>query len=898
MGDAARLLLVEFAVIDRFHRATEFPRLQGRARQEGLECRWLRVAVPPDVLHNLGTDGAGLPPEDRAALRDFILGFDPTHILFSRRPAASLVRILDAGESPRRFGYLGGPVDAEAFLGFGGPRNARPPAPDYSWIAGNAAAESLEPLPFVVVGDECRYNKSTAGNPFFRGVDLSGLKRPGGCSFCERPANRKGASEAVLPALERELSAVEKTCPRPKGRRLKIRLSGDPLMRRIDEAAGRILRLGMRPAEFLLDCRADMLLRTSRKFEKALRLLRRTKHRFSLSLIGIENFSSTELQRYNKGVTSSQNLEATRLLFDWEARFPDVFGFREYGGLSLITFNPWTRPEELDLNIAVAELAGIGCVLGKLWTGRLRLSRGLALEAKARQEGLIAEGCGDALLETAKLNFYENEVPWRFQAPEMEAVNRLLTRFALESPSLEDPLSQAVGIFLKEGIDAGLAPTSSAHLVVLAAQRQAWANGKVEPTEVLSAARALLSKCPRALSSGGVDWLRPSSLTEETVKARLAGKPVLKLEPIHPDDLKTWRSLDFLPNVELRRRPWDEAQGVPVWELFCGRDRKEVRRAVALTGLGAAEPSRKNGGKTTAGVGRLLGYPKCCCRAHAADPGPIQERYFWRHVANRIAVSGSVPWEMNPAGQGVEHVPCTLRCAPSLTGARRRLASSRGKGGGDLKNPHLLLWGYEGCWVELRPQASVGERFRYRAGAFSGRGPDVEAVLEGDELALGGETVLVLREGRPYASLSGRAFLWWHKKAFQADFWRELIALRRTVPPPPRSEPRGSELVDSRILALALASVDCEFQSREIDCQSRYDGDVIRLSLAGKNCGLLLAPRSSYRGPFFAELPSFYACIRGETKRTSADDELLKNYLAALARQDGALRAAFKIDAQ
>ncbi|MFI5360708.1 MAG: radical SAM protein [Elusimicrobiota bacterium] len=80
---------------------------------------------------------------------------------------------------------------------------------------------------------------------------------------------------------------------------------------------------------------------------------------------------------------------------------------------------------------------------------------------------------------------------------------------------------------------------------------------------------------------------------------------------------------------------------------------------------------------------------------------------------------------------------------------------------------------------------------------------------------------------------------------------------------------------------------------RLVPCRSSYEGGIIRVALAGRSHELFLAPRSTYRGAFFMELPSFYVGVRGEAAMTSAEDRLLRAYLRLLARQDAAMKAAF-----
>jgi len=908
-----RLLLVEFAVIDRFHRAREFPVVQGLARRDGLKSLWVRFAVAAGSRRLGAAAGAALPPEDEARLRRLAGAFQPSHVILSAPPEPSLARALRSAAAGVRLGCLGEErprpssravgldlAGVPAFLGLPRRRaewtSAADAALDFGWIAGNEAARTLEPLPFVGAGHECRYDKAFARNAFFRGVDLSRSLRPGGCSFCVRRENRGRAPGFSARGLARQLSAIEKTCPRPDGQPLWVRLGGEVFVSEIEAVVRVLRRAGMRPVELLLDSRADALLRSAAGLERALRRLAGTGHRVSLALVGIENFSGAELERYNKGLTPGQNLEAVRRLFDWETRYPRCFGFRKHGGLSMITFNPWTQPQEADLNFAVAELAGIAGAMGKLFTGRLRLYPGLPLEAKARRDGLLRARCADPMLETARRNFYGTEIPWRFQAPEMESVDRIVTRFSLETPRREDALARDVGALLRDGARRGLPPQRLAHFAILAALQDAWAGRRSGPAALLRAVRRWVTRF--ALDNNeAVAWADPDSLRPDGVALRLASKPVLKIEPIRGRDLPAWRALGFLPNATFRRRAGSASE--PVWELFCGRDAAEVGRAVALS---EREASLSAGAvrRATRGVGRSLGYPECCARAYAAEAWGTRGSNFWSHVANRVAAAGAVPWELNPFSDLVAHVPCSLRCGPSLRQARRGLAASRDSGlERRLKNPWLSVWGSERTCVELVPEDRPSGRFRYRAGCVIGDSPELRAIQDGDELRLDEETTLILREGRPYASLSGRAFVWWYRRAFQVDFWRAMAALRRAVPErlqgaAEASSPEASDgrrrAVPREAIRRLLGEVDAESRRCGIPSRSGYDGELIRVSWQDQAYGLLLVPRGRQQGPCFASLPSFQVCIRGEVRMTGAEQDRLRAYLGLLARRDDQLR--------
>ena len=94
-----RLLLVEFAATDRFHRALLFPFVLGYARALRRPARWLRFGVP--AAAQAAESGAGVPlsRRDRATLRAVVREHRPDLVLFNMPPSADVRR---AAAVPRR----------------------------------------------------------------------------------------------------------------------------------------------------------------------------------------------------------------------------------------------------------------------------------------------------------------------------------------------------------------------------------------------------------------------------------------------------------------------------------------------------------------------------------------------------------------------------------------------------------------------------------------------------------------------------------------------------------------------------------------------------------------------------------------------------------------------------
>jgi len=902
------LLLIEFAVIESFHRAVEFPFLYGLAKARGVPARWVRFGVSAAAEFHGEGSGVPLSGEDAAAAVRHMDEAGADRVVFSHKPAASVVAALNRGRTDVRYRYaefaskgeegaehmdgvtverLRGDLGAIGIEGVQvGASLLEAATPDFGFVPGNDAAREMEVLPFLIIGEECTWNRSFQGNPFYDDLDLSACFREGGCAFCARPDNRRHWSRAPMDLLDDQLRAVAATCP-TFGRRLRMRLVGEPVIRHIREVASRLIAAGLPAADLLLDSRADTLVRVADDLRGALADLDGTGHCLHLCLIGIESFSSRELDRLNKGLRGEDNLDAVRTLFTLEAEHPGRFAFRQYGGLSLITYTPWTAAEELDLNLAVLELLELAPYAGKHLTGRLRLYPGLPLEARTRADGLLRERYEDPLLDTARLTFYENEIPWTFRYPIMEPINRLLVRLEHDGDAA-DPLTAAVRTLDQEARAAALPRTTLAHVLIREALRLAWPGGAVTPEALLEATHAAVHRAASDAAPSLEQWTThgPPDVADIGGEALpfervLDVKPVSKIEPLRREDVELWLAAPAIPNTTARRRGGESSGGGDVWEVFFGRDTADIERAIHLTDIMDAQPTEGEERDAIAAVGELLGYAPCCAKAYAEETADLRTSYFWLHVDRRLAAAGPVPWEHNPIpGKIIEYVPCALDCARSLARARANLDSMPWTGGKTreafevvCRNPHLLLWDVQSSAVELIPETDPGERFRYRAGRTWGAGPDIDALAKGDEVILEEETVLILRKGRPWLSLSGRAFLWWHEQIIQGEFWQAMLDFRRAVPrqaggpaaqdTAPRDPANPTMAVLDRLLVLFQDNA-VDFAGLRLAAWShRKDGRArVRLEGAGDPVELVVETRSEgtpalwEAGPYALSHPS------------------------------------------
>ena len=805
MVHTSRILLVEFATVDRFHCAMMFPYLQGAALNAGLEVRWIRFGVKAASRLKQAGPGAPLPEEDLEALGAAVEDFGPSRILFGHQPAPKVIAaVRDSGttvdcaflaDSSELSGDDACPGLGErsclTWLGLdatGGPLADRVD-PNFGWIPGNELAQQARPLPFLLCGPECRYSRRVADNPAFDGVDLEGCVNTDGCAFCRTTRGGGRWASAPLDLARRNLEAVRDTHP-PWPGRPRYRLTGEQLFAQVDKLAALVLELGLEPGDLLLDSRADRIEKFAPRLRQAAASLAGSGHTLQICLVGLENFSPPELRRMNKGLTAATLARAVDLLQQLEADHPESFGLREYGGFSTILYTPWTTLEDLALNLQMVALFELSPLCGKLLSSRLRLYNDLPLARLARRDGLLTEALTDPALDTARRNFYPDELPWRFANPEVELVNRVTTRLEIDRALEEDELYARVGRWFRS-LPGGTSRVQAArHLVTVlradpsissvdalmeAASRDAC--GEERPLHLMVGTESMVSE----------EVLLLRKWTPSAAMIRLGRKPVRKEEPLSLKQVEALQALvphERLPNITFRRRLRTRDEQA-VYEMFCGEDPELVRETSEVTGK-LEDPQKYLDSKPEliARIGVLLGYPSCCSEAFSRVSLTGWARNEWVHLQHRGREPGPLPPEMNPF-QYLFFVPCSPSCevALELVQAIRvdRLASleSGAKQANEqqARMPVLFLLNRPGQFVVLSPEEPPqAGRMRYTAERCNGDDPRLELVGRGDTLILDGGLITVLSGGQVLHTFALEAAVWWHERAFHAEFWEPVVA--------------------------------------------------------------------------------------------------------------------------
>ncbi|MCR4296190.1 MAG: hypothetical protein NUW21_11700, partial [Elusimicrobia bacterium] len=224
----------------------------------------------------------------------------------------------------------------------------------------------------------------------------------------------------------------------------------------------------------------------------------------------------------------------------------------------------------------------------------------------------------------------------------------------------------------------------------------------------------------------------------------------------------------------------------------------------------------------------------------------------------------------------------------------------------DLRSrPGLLPWRFKD------PRAAVACAVIVRLCAVSLRGVMPDAVFSKDALyawikplmagrgadarrpdLFAAELVRLLKATRPP----------WDKKKLILETLARLERRRMdaggrpAAPPAPRREEPPAPAKPAAAIDKAwrpfLAGVDAQFRlRRDGPCRSRYDGEILNVTLGKKSFPLFPVPKDSACSSYYAQTPGFYICIRGEVAMSEPEQRRLRIYLEILAQRDEGLKA-------
>lgn len=293
----------------------------------------------------------------------------------------------------------------------------------------------------------CPYTFDPSQNPEFCNIALADDAKRGGCSFCSMGGHYRsfGNSDAVQ-YLADKIALIGRREPEVT----EIFVTDQMPLRFVDALAEQIVQRGAN-VRLLVSARADWIVQKADALRRAARTLAAAGSSLGLYLCGFETFSPHLARVYNKSARpelwQEQCTEAIQLLFELRRQHGEQFVVRQ-GALSFIVHSPWTTLQDLRVDADHMQGLGIGALSAEAPCSELRLYDNVALTAKARHEGLLA----DEHLHGHKIG-YAQVLPWRFADRRAARVHAIVNGLAELLPARETAtlLAAAVDLVEREG---------------------------------------------------------------------------------------------------------------------------------------------------------------------------------------------------------------------------------------------------------------------------------------------------------------------------------------------------------------------------------------------------------------------------------------------------------------
>lgn len=294
-----------------------------------------------------------------------------------------------------------------------------PPAPKARPFAPNVRPVIINPeaMPdlriFSIDGNEgCAYQADARLNPLYAGIHMpEGTGR--GCAFCTTGNTYRGKPNDVTAAFVLEQIRYLKTnAPELTHIVLKDQNPFAYLPTVVDGIASE----GLKPLVLMLQTRADWFSRNINRFDRALQVAKDAGIRISPFLVGIENFSQLELDRFNKGMTADENVSFLDALWTWRDKYGDTFDLT-HASFGFILLSPWTTFNDLRVNLDGIRRTRLDKLRGRLLVSRARLYPDTALYYLAERDGLlVSEFSSESENASARFGYYPSH-PWKFADP-------------------------------------------------------------------------------------------------------------------------------------------------------------------------------------------------------------------------------------------------------------------------------------------------------------------------------------------------------------------------------------------------------------------------------------------------------------------------------------------------
>jgi hypothetical protein len=287
--------------------------------------------------------------------------------------------------------------------------------------------EALPPArTFSVTGNGgCPFQLDARQNALYAGIHIpDGIGR--GCAFCTTGNHYEGRPNAETAAsVFEQIRYVRANAPELT----RLVLKDQNPFSYLTEVIERCEAEQLTGFTLLLETRAEWMLRNAARFERALAVALRIGVRIAPFLVGIENFSQAELDRFNKGTTVAANIEFIDALWAWKARHGEALDL-DHTAFGFILFTPWTTIDDLEANLSAIRRTRFDRLRGSVLLSRVRLYPDTALYYLAERDGLLADQFESEDHDASRRYGYYPSRPWRHLHADVAHFAALATRLA------------------------------------------------------------------------------------------------------------------------------------------------------------------------------------------------------------------------------------------------------------------------------------------------------------------------------------------------------------------------------------------------------------------------------------------------------------------------------------
>ncbi len=290
-------------------------------------------------------------------------------------------------------------------------------------------------LSFPLMGNAgCPYRSDVRDNPLFAGARIpEGVGY--GCSFCTngRRYEHKPKDDALAWVLE-QLRYLRSRAPELKALVLRDQNPFYYLPELVEAAQ----RESLGPFNLLVESRADWFLHNEARFVRAIECAQRSSISLSPFLVGVENFSQPELDRFNKGATVETQIRFLETLGRWHKEYAPALDLA-HTAFGFILFTPWTTLQDLEANLQGIRRTGMHQLRGFLLLSRIRLYPDTALYWLAERDGVLADAHERPQDDASARYGYLPARPFRFLDPRVARIAQLAEQVLSSQEERDEP---------------------------------------------------------------------------------------------------------------------------------------------------------------------------------------------------------------------------------------------------------------------------------------------------------------------------------------------------------------------------------------------------------------------------------------------------------------------------